>query len=284
MAKAGVPVTFLVRPNRYQQLSTKGLHIKSIHGDFSIQPKLVDSPNQIENQDVAILAMKNYHLQDSLPQLDDLVKQGVKLLPLLNGIAHMELLINRYGKENVLGGLCYMESTLDEDGRIVQTSPMQDIVFGSIGELSDDWLNDLKDTLLAGGFHVRKSSMILAEMWQKFIFLVSLSGITSVLRNPIGVALADPVANDFLKKAIQEIITVAKAKEIPISENTGEQVYQKLTGINPNMTSSMHRDLEKGLPLELESLQGAVIQMANELNIQVPSIQAIYSLLHPFKK
>lgn len=283
MAKAGVPVSFLVREKRFHQLQESGLQIKSVHGDFTIQPTLVRKASEVEKPDVVLISVKNYHLNALWDELSELVNKGAKILPLLNGVGHMDLLVQRFGRDNVLGGLCYLESTLDPNGVIVQTSPMQQIVFGSLREPAPAWLQALANELRQDGVQVTVSDSIISDMWQKFIFLVSLSGITAALRQPIGVAVGDPVTKDFLRDLIEEIQNVALQKQVSLPADTVNQLIQRMESLSPDMTSSMHRDLEKGLPMELDSLQGAVLSMAEELGVKVPSIRSIYSLLHPFK-
>ncbi|MCF8566462.1 ketopantoate reductase family protein [Alicyclobacillus tolerans] len=285
LALASVPVTFLVRENRARQLQQTGLRVKSLHGDFEIQPNLATTPHDIEHPDVVILAMKNYHLDNALPDIRALAQRGAKILPLLNGVRHLDTLAQQCGPENVLGGLCYIESTLDSEGAVLQTSPMQDIVFGSLGSgVTQAWLKELEQHFVDAKVNVRVSDAILPDMWRKYIFLVSLSGITSTLRSPIGVAREDEVTMEFLKDMIAEPAAVARARGVQLPSDLVEQIAAQAMAISPAMTSSMHRDLEKGLPLELDSLQGAVLEMAAEHNLPVPCMRAVYALLHPFKE
>jgi 2-dehydropantoate 2-reductase len=284
MAKAGLPVTFLVREKRYQQIKERGLHIKSVHGDFSIQPYCVSSPKEVENPDLVILSVKNYHLEGTLADLATFVERGAKILPLLNGVKHIDRLISAFGREHVLGGLCYIESTLNESGDIIQKSEMQDIIFGSLSEQDPMFLQEIEALFIKSGVNVKLSQEILNEMWSKYIFLVTLSGITSATRSPIGVSKNDPVTFDFLKDLVEELIMVAKANKINLSDNFSKQMMTRIMNTAPAMTSSMHRDLEKGLPLELDSLQGAILEMAQQQQIQTPCNRAIYALLHPFSQ
>ena len=285
LASSGSAVTFLVRERRYQQLKNTRLNVQSTHGNFSVTPRLSLSTQEIDNPDVVLVAIKNYHLKDAFPQIKKLVQKGAKVLPLLNGVQHMETLISEFGQESVLGGLCYIETTLDENGKIVHTSPMHDIVFGSLTSFTDEpFLKDLEVAFKNSGVNIRRSQSIMVEMWQKFIFLTSFSGITAATRKPIGDILNDAVSHDFLQDMIQEIISVAEAKQVKLPSSTFEQVINKLKSVTPTMTSSLHRDLEKGLPLEIDSLQGAVLEMAKSCAINVPCIRSVYALLHPYQE
>lgn len=283
LAEAGVPVTFLVRKKRKQQLEAEGLRIQSVHGDFTIQPQCVLSADEVENPDLVIIAVKNYQLDGAMKDLETFVRRGAKILPLMNGVQHIERLVSSFGSEKILGGLCYVESTLNELGDIIQKSMMQDIVFGSLSSATDaSFLQEVEATFKTSGVNVKLTSEILTEIWTKYIFLVTLSGITTATRNPIGLALNDPAALAFLTDLVEELTNLARTLEIKLSKDFSNQMINKIKKSNPEMTSSMHRDLQKGLPLELESLQGAILKMADEKKVATPCTRAIYALLHPF--
>jgi 2-dehydropantoate 2-reductase len=283
LAKSGIPLTFLVRENRYRQLKESGLNVHSVHGNFSIVPQMVRSAKEVDRPEVVILSMKNYHLENALPEIAELVHRGSKVLPLLNGVDHIDTLVSMFGEEKILGGTCYVESTLNQDGDIVQTSPMQDIVFGPLTNVSESWLQKLEDVFKAAEIRVKRSDSILAEMWQKYIFLVTLSGVTSAVRSPIGAILEDEVSKAFLYDLIDEVVRIANAKSLTLPDHASGQILQKLESCPPTMTSSMYRDLIKGLPLELDSLHGSVISMGKRYRIPTPCNKAVYALLHPYK-
>lgn len=284
IAKHGFPVTFLVRQKRYEELQEKGLIIKSVHGDFSLKPTLALDVNEIEKPDLVIVAIKNYHLDEAFPQLKALVDKGAKILPLLNGIKHLEKFIDEFGEKNVIGGLCSIETTLNSHGEIVQTSRLQDIVFGPIASIGEEaLLFEFKQILESSSIPHTLSDYIIGEMWKKFIFITTLSGITATLRQPIGVALADQVTLDFVKSLISEVCQIAKVKGIRLPENIDELTLTRIKSLSPKMTASMHRDLEKGLPLELDDLQGYALTVAKEYQLETPCLQSVYALLHPYK-
>lgn len=284
LASSGANVTFLVRNRRYQQLEDTGLNVRSIHGDFTVTPSLALTVDAIEQPDVVIVALKNYHLEGALPEIRSLVEKGAKVLPLLNGVQHMDVLVQEFGQDAVLGGLCYIEATLDSDGNVIHTSPMHDIVIGSLASSDETLLEDLESAFKQSGVNVRVSESIMVDMWQKFIFLTSLSSITASIRKPIGPILSDVVSKRFLEDLIQEIISVGEAKQVRLPADAFEQVMNKLNSISPSMTSSLHRDLEKGLPLEIDSLQGAVLEMAQPYEVKTPCVRSVYALLHPYRE
>lgn len=282
LALGGSSVTFLVREKRFYQLKERGLRVHSVHGDFTITPHLVQSPEEADSVDLVIVAIKNYHLPAALDQIAALVDQGAKILPLLNGIEHMDTLLRAFGPKTVLGGACYVEATLDENGDIVQTSQMHDVIFGPVGDLEPTWIQRVAQEFRRAAVNVSVSPSIMVEMWKKYLFLNTFSAMTAGTRKPIGDVLNDEVALEFLKGLVKEAVSVAKAQEPSLPEDTMDQIMRRFYSIAPGMTSSLHRDLEKGLPLELDSLQGAMIRMGGQHGLDMPKMAAVFALLHPY--
>ena len=290
LAQAGIAVTFYVRTGRFKQLRERGLQVHSTHGDFTLHPHLVTDLLDLPKADIVLLTVKGYHLPSTFPVLDALVGRGAMVLPLLNGVNHIDTLTERYGTTHVLGGTCYIESTLTAEGDVVHTSPMHDIVFGSLpGDSMHGpegtgraMLEQLQDAFAEAGVNSTLSENILVDMWQKYVFLTSFSAITASVRAPIGKVLQDEVTRDLLIKLVKEVESIARAKGIGLPNDLVNQVVQRLCNISPSMTSSLHRDLEKGMPLEINELQGAAVQMGRQLRIATPGFEVIYALLHPY--
>ncbi|KYP79586.1 hypothetical protein AYJ22_14165 [Ferroacidibacillus organovorans] len=267
LAKSGVDVRFLVRPARAAQLQKEGFSVRSVHGDFSIDPVVTTSIADMEDVDVLLLAVKNYHLTNALPDLKALAKKGVVLLPLLNGVRHMDELMNAVDPGHLLGGSCYIEVTLDERGHVVQTSDIRDLVFGplrgaqTVREDLPDLLLRLQDVFTNAGFPGLLHQEIMREMWKKYVFLCAFSGVTASTRAPIGVTASTPATRNLYQGMVEELLAVAKARQIGLTDHMVDVMMQRLDQIDPNMTSSLHRDLAKGLPLEVDSLQGALMCM-----------------------
>lgn len=282
LAQGGACVTFLVREPRYRQLQQRGLRIKSPHGDAILRPTLSHSADDIREPDLVILAVKNYHLASTLPTLQTLVNRGAKVLPLLNGVQHMETLTRALGAGRILGGACYIEATLNADGDVVQTGPMQDVTFGAVEPIDSAFLDDVADWFQRASIPVTLSPHIMVELWQKYVFLATISGITAAARLPVGAILDDPITVSFLRELINEIVEIAHQQQTGLPANLDNIVLSRVQALPRAMTSSLHRDLEKGLPLELDSLQGALIAMGREYGMNTPHLEAIYALLHPF--
>lgn len=138
LLEKGEDVTFLVREKRFKQLSENGLVINSLHGNIKLEPKLIMSREKTAPFDVILLSTKAYHLEGAIDSIRPYIGKDTMILPLLNGIAHIDYLVKEFGKKHVLGGLCFIESTLDENGHVIQTSPNHDLVFGERnGEMTE---------------------------------------------------------------------------------------------------------------------------------------------------
>lgn len=218
LEQTGIPVTFLVREKRFQQIKERGLRVQSVHGDFTVHPHCVLSAEEVKNPDLVIVAVKNYHFEAIYPELTTFINRGAKILPLLNGVRHIDHLVSTFGPEHILGGLCYIESTLNDFGDISQKSPMHDIVFGPLTSMDSTYLNEVEAAFLKSGVNVKQSKGILTEMWSKFIFLITLSGVTAATRSSIGLAQKDSVLNSFLRELIEELVNLAKAQSVELPE------------------------------------------------------------------
>ncbi len=282
LAQAGAPVTFLVREGRFATLSQRGLRVSSVHGDFVIKPTLATSVDAIADPTIVMLAVKNYHLQETLPQLAHLVKKGAKVIPLLNGVQHVDRLIEALGKDAVWGGCCYVEATLSPEGDILQTSPMQDVLFGPLHSTQSGLVDDVASWLERAAIPGGPRPNIMADLWTKYIFLTTLSAITTAARLPVGPLREDPVSSAFFRDMVREGFAVAKAYEPGIPDDFPDILLNRFASLSATMTSSMHRDLEKGMPLELEALQGALVELGRARGLDTPNFKAIYALLHPY--
>ncbi len=289
LAQAGEDVTFLVREDRYRALQ-HGLTVKSVHGDlFLAEPKLAQSGEELSGCEVILLAVKQYHLEGVWNDLGMLAEGGAVLLPLLNGVRHMERLERDFGTTRVLGGSCHIETTLDETGAVVQTSDIRDIVYGVLGDEDsvDPQLGGVLDRLQEAFLRARIPAVrrvrIMRELWKKYVFLCAFSGMTAATRSTIGVVWREHSARVALAQMFGELIAVARAKGIDLQETFHTAMMERVAGLNPLMTSSMHRDLEKGRPLELDSLQGDLIAMAEECGIEAPVHRTVYAVLAPHR-
>ncbi|HEX3015900.1 MAG TPA: ketopantoate reductase family protein [Desulfobacteria bacterium] len=284
LAEAGEDVTFLVRANRAKQLANTGLEIISPCGNYLLpNPKAVVDSRAIKACDLVILAVKNYHLAGTLAQLEPLVASGAKILPLLNGVEHFDILAQKFGSEAVLGGLCKIISTLDGEGRIHHTNNLHRITFGPIQASQTAFCHQVKQTLDRAKVEIELSEDIWADIWGKYAFITAYSGITTASRLTIDAVLQVEACKELYFRALQEMWNLAKACGTMLPADYVAQNEKFALAFEKGSTSSMHQDFRKGLPLEVESLQGAAIRRALRFNVDLPTVRTLYGLIKPFE-
>jgi len=284
LAEKGEDVTFLVRENRKKQLTKTGLKIKSVNGDVELSPRLLVAGESEEKFDVVMVTTKSYQLTAAIEDIRLHIKEDGIILPLLNGVSHMDELIEAFGEDKVIGGLCFIESTLNENGVIVQTSPIHQLVYG---ERTGEETNRIKR--LKSIFEDTKADFVLSEdinqdMWHKYVFITAMSGLTSLMESPIGPIRNLESGQRVILEFLNEISLIMKKIDAPIKDDIVDIQYKRINEMNEAMKSSMQRDMEKSMPLEAEHLQGFLLGKAREHNLAVPILDTIYTKLTLYEK
>ncbi|MBA2874756.1 2-dehydropantoate 2-reductase [Anoxybacillus caldiproteolyticus] len=276
LLEKGVDVTFLVRERRKKQLQERGLVIQSVHGTAVLKPTTLVTGEKIEPFDVVIFSNKAYHLREAIRDVKPYVGKNTLILPLLNGMAHMDILWSEFGKENVLGGLCFIETTLDEKGSIIQTSPSHDVRFGEWSGERTERVNELEELFSNCNARFRLSEQIVTDMWHKYLFIATMSGVTTLFRAPIGPIRAGEYGQDIILALAKEIGAVMRAHGAPIADGIEEKQLEQMNEMSSEMKSSMQRDMEKGQMVEADHLQGYLLKLAKEYKIPTPLLKAVY--------
>ncbi len=177
LAQAGRDVTFLVRPRRAAQLQAGGLQIVSPHGDVTVRPKLVTADDIDAPYDAVLLAVKAYSLDAAIKDFTVAVGPDTTIIPMLNGMRHVDILEERFGKQAVAGGVCKVASTIDSAGRIVQLANFQELAYGESDGSVSPRMEELDAFMQGAGFDARLSRSIDYEMWEKWTLLATIGGI-----------------------------------------------------------------------------------------------------------
>lgn len=276
LLEKGVDVTFLVRERRKKRLQEQGLVIRSVHGDAVLSPKLIVTGEQDEPFDVVIFSNKAYHLPEAIRDAKPYVGETTLILPLLNGMAHMDLLWEEFGKDNVLGGLCFIETTLNEHGEIVQTSASHDVRFGEWSGERTERVLALEQLFSGCNARFRLSEHIATDMWNKYLFIATMSGVTTLFRAPIGPIRSGEYGQEVVGGLLREIAAVMQAHGAPLTEEMIDRQLDQLNKIEAAMKSSMQRDMEKGQPIEADHLQGYLLSLAKQYEIETPLLKVVY--------
>jgi 2-dehydropantoate 2-reductase len=276
LAQAGRDITFLVRAKRAEELNSKGLQILSPHGDLTLHPKAITAAQITSPYDLILLAVKSYALAGAMNDFAPAVGPETMILPVLNGMRHMDLLIARFGKNAVLGGVCLVATEIDQEGRIQQLTNFQTISYGELNGESTPRLQKVDDTLRGAGFDASISNHIMEDMWQKWVQLAALGSITCLMRGNIGEIAAIPGGADLSLAALRECSGIASACGYPPSDAfLGQQTVQ-LTRQGSKLASSMYRDLKKGAPVEVDTIVGDLLDRGRKHGLATPLLEATF--------
>ncbi|KHE69662.1 ketopantoate reductase family protein, partial [Halobacillus sp. BBL2006] len=265
--ESGHEVINLVRDGRAEQIQKHGLQLHSEMGDYQVsEPEIATSPEEIEDPDLVFLAVKGYHLHGTMDWLKNLAQKGAKVFPVLNGMEHISILQKELGEESVIGGLSYIIATLDEKGHVVHTSQFHDLVFGPLHPSQQQICEELALACNQANLNGTLSPNILEEMWRKYMFISSFSGITTAVNQPIGEIRSFPQTFRIAERILDEMRQLANAHQVNLTEEDVANAFERLRGLDHEMTSSMHQDRRKGLPLEVEHLHGGALRLGSEVH------------------
>jgi 2-dehydropantoate 2-reductase len=283
LAEAGRDVTFLVRPSRARQLGRDGLRIISPHGHAVVTPKLITAEEIETPYDLVFLSVKAYALESAMNDFAAAIGQETMILPVLNGMRHVDLLTKRFGEYAVIGGVCLVASEIDDKGRIVQLADFQQLVYGERNGETTARLQTLDATLQGAGFDARLSIDIMQEMWEKWVQLASLGAITCLMRGTIGEIVAAPGGADLSLKVLDESAAVATACGHKPSEALLSRHARAMTASGSQLTSSMNRDLRKGAPVEADHILGDFIERGGARGVATPLLKAAFVNLRVYQ-
>src|ERR1700742_3706530 len=212
MLQAGRDITFLVRPKRASELSSAGLVIKSPNGDVTLKnPATVQADSIKDKFDVVLLSCKAYDLDDAIKSFAPAVGPQTSIIPMLNGMLHLNTLDEKLGRDRVLGGLCAIAVTLNDKREVVHLQPMQSLGFGERDGKMSDRVRAIAEVFASGNFGSVASEQIIQDMWEKWVFLSTLAASTSLMRTAVGNILAAPGGRDFLLGMVDEVTAIATA-------------------------------------------------------------------------
>ncbi|MCM3765059.1 ketopantoate reductase family protein [Neobacillus niacini] len=283
LAEKGEDVTFLVRAGRKKQLEKTGLVIESVHGNMVLTPKTLIAGEEAGPFDLILLSVKAYHLDEAIASFKQYVTEGTAILPLLNGIYHFDRLNDEFGKERIIGGLCFIESTLDKDGKIIHTSAKHDIVFGERSGERTERILKIEEAFSGTNTGYQLSDIINRDNWNKYLFIATLSGITTLMRSPVGPIREVPSSRATLALLLNEIASLAKLAGAPLPEDIEANIMNQIESLAYPMKSSMQRDMEKLAQVEADHLQGFLLEIAKRKGISVPVLEAVYGNLKVYE-
>ncbi|GAN97890.1 2-dehydropantoate 2-reductase [Komagataeibacter europaeus NBRC 3261] len=270
MASAGHDVTFLVRERRLQQLRAEGLCLISSVGEATITPRTVMAEEIEGPYDIILLSVKAYSLMAAMNDFAPAVGPQTRIIPLLNGMQHLDILADRFGPGAVMGGTCFIVSKLDAQGRIVQTGSLPRLSVGERDGRDTPAARSIAEILSGPGFETVCSSHILQDMWDKWVLLASLGSICCLMRGTVGDVATQPAGQAFAQAVIHECASTAGAAGYPLRDAALKGTVGLLTKTDSTLTSSMFRDLLQGAPVEAQQIIGDLVRRARVHQIPTP--------------
>jgi 2-dehydropantoate 2-reductase len=280
---AGRDVVFLVREKRAAQLARTGLSIRSALGDVNVaSPPTVTADKLRESFDLIVLSCKAYDLAGAADAFAPAVGAQTAIVPLLNGMAHLDCLAERFGRERVLGGLCVISSTLDVDDRILHLNDTHRLAFGELDKPGSARADAIAAAVAGAGFDSRLSNAILQEMWEKWVFLATGAGITCLMRAAFGDIVAAGGA-DFTNALFAECCAIATTQGFAPSETTIKFSRGMFNAPRSTIMASMLRDIERGAPTEADHVIGDLISRAGAPLPETALLRIAYTHLKAYE-
>ncbi len=284
IAKAGYKVTFVARGKTFDAIKDQGLVVKSIKGDFKVHPEVIKSIYDIKNPDLIILGVKSWQVTDIAEQLKPVIHKETMVLPLQNGVDNADKLRAILNDENVLAGLCKIVSKIEAPGIIDHFGFEPEIVFGEYDNTQSQRLKDIKMIFDKADFKNAISEDIQLDIWKKFLFIATISGIGALTRSAFGVMREDDNIRQIIYQTANEIVAIANAKSVDLNNHHVEMVLKVIDNLDYDTTASMQRDIMEGRPSELETFNGYINKMGRELHIITPANSFTYHCLLPMEK
>lgn len=264
LLQAGRDVTFLVRPRRAAELAKHGLMIRSPVGDFHRpSPPTVLQEGLAGPFDLVILSCKAYDLDGAMASFAGAVGPATAILPLLNGMRHLDALAKRFGTERVLGGQCAISTTLGDDGAIVHLNDWHALSFGELDGSRSRRIETIASAMLNAGFDARLSDEIKQDMWEKWALIATAAGITCLMRASIGDIVAAG-AVDLVTGLLEECASIAAAQGFPLRGPALERARTAMTVSGSPFKASMLRDIETGKRAEGDQILGDLLSRAGK--------------------
>jgi 2-dehydropantoate 2-reductase len=283
LALAGHDVAFIARGRHLAAIRESGLVVQSGGGDVRLaKPVASDDSRSLGRFDIVLFAVKLWDTEIAAEAIKPLIAGGGAVIPFQNGVDAIERIGAIVGKAHVLGGVAYIAATIAEPGVIRHTGQMARLRFGPVLPEQQPAARDFQQACIGAGIDAELVADIHRAIWEKFVFLAAMSGVTSASRQPIGVIRSDADLRGCLEDAMREAWAVGRARGIALADDFIAQQMTFAQGLPAEMKSSMLNDLNAGNRLEAPWLSGAVARMAKEAATTAPVNATLFAAVKPF--
>jgi 2-dehydropantoate 2-reductase len=283
LAEVGRNVTFLVRPARAALLAETGLRVTSPLGDFAVKPQLAIADSLGGPYDLILLTAKQYDLDQAIDSIRPAVSPSTAILPLLNGLVHLDRLAQAFGREAVLGGVAYVGASLQPDGSIRHHNQLSGIAFGELAGGISGRTRAIGAEFEGSKVAAPPGENVMLDMWEKFAMITTMAGMNCLLRGTIGDISATDDGPALMLELFAETQAVAAAAGYPIRSGFIDQISKMLTEKGSPNNASMHHDLAHGSRTEADWILGDMRRRAIELDVPTPLLRAAFAHLQVYE-
>lgn len=273
LAEAGVDVAFLVRPQRQRRLAEHGLVVKSAVGDIRRPVQTVLAGAIKSPYDVVLLTCKAYDLEAAIEAIAPAMGPKSVVIPMLNGLLHLDTLTRRFGRERVMGGGCYIGAALSPAGEIQHMGQLHVLAFGELDGTRSERAQAIAAEFRKGRFDTNLSERILPEMWEKFVMLTTMAAMTTLTHSNVGEILAAEEGERTMLAMLGECEAVAKANGYGVSAQAAERSRAILTERGSGFTASTQQDMDAGGATEGDHIVGDMVRRGEAKGVATPLLR-----------
>ena len=282
LAEAGNNVTFIARGKHLEAIKNNGLLLKSVNGDYLVNPANATSNiAEVKNIDLILVCVKTWQVAEVAEIIKPVLNENTMVISLLNGCENAEVLSSVIDEKHVLGGLCKVVSFIEDYGVVKHVAYEPTIVFGELNNEKTARALQLEKVLNEANITNKLASNIQKEIWTKYLYITTVSALGALTRATHGEMLASAYIKNMMLKTAEEICAVAKAKGVYLPENIIEKQFKIIESLPYETTASLQRDVMEGKPSELEAQNGTIVRLGKELNVSTPTNDLIYYALLP---
>ena len=282
LAQSGQDVSFIARGAQLQTIQQYGLHVKTVQDEFHVHPaQATNHPSEVGPVDLIILIVKAYDVVEAIESMRPMIGPQTSIIPVLNGIEHIQILGDKVRKEHVLGGRTYTTAHLVSPGVVERQGTHGELEFGELVGDATARTEALQEVLGIEGLKGTVVPDITKNMWEKFAIMCGVA-MFSVIRGDAELLRSTPEALEVTWQAASEGIAVAQAKGIALEPSLVDALKGMVTNAPPDTKPSMLVDLEKGKRIEVEALNGSLSRLGKEVGVPTPVNDFIYAALKPY--
>jgi 2-dehydropantoate 2-reductase len=283
LARAGEEVTFVARGAHLAAIRAKGLTVRSrLVEDFTVPARATDDPAESSPADLVLFCVKTYDTESAAERLRPAVGPDTVILPVQNGIDSAERIGRVLGRDHVIGSVAAVSSVIEAPGIIEHRAGPDVIQLGELDGRPTARTERIADSLRRAGVKAQVRSDIRVALWEKFVLICGLSGLTALTRLPIGAVLACAETRTLYRQTMEETHAVGRAEGVALPDGVVERLLKFFEGSDPAIHGSLYYDLAAGRRLEIETLNGTVVRLGRQHGVPTPANFAVYAALKPY--